>query len=134
MSDINIKPETIKEVVMEQNHGALFHDKKINLDDECLDCIETNINLSVPWYLMASYAYYEEDDPIISDSMYDRLAKKILAHWDEIKHQHKHHLSVDMLEAGSYIGTYPSRVAGGLISLKETYYGKDYVRTHSRST
>ena len=40
---------------------------------------------------MAAYAYYVEDRPILSDSIYDRLAKKMLEYWDIIDHFHKDH-------------------------------------------
>ena len=46
------------------------------LDKDCFDTIDDNINMTVPWYLMASYAYYVEDDPILSDHAYDHMVKK----------------------------------------------------------
>jgi hypothetical protein len=120
---------------MSANLGQFFtEEKRTNLDLECLDCIETNINLAIPWYLMASYAYYKQDDPILTDAAYDRLAKRILEEWDNINHIHKKHLTVDMLKAGCYIGEYPSRVAGGLKTLKEVYHGKNSTGTHSGSS
>lgn len=76
--------------------------------------ITDNPNMLVPFYLMMSYAYYERDDPIVSDSFYDKLARKLLKEYDNIEHYHKHLISKDALEAGSFIGTYPSIVAGGL--------------------
>lgn len=94
---------------------------KENLDKELSDMIDGNINMMVPWYLMAAYAYYEEDDPILSDASFDRLAKRMLEHWDEIKHHHKEYITLDMLHGGTYIGEYPSRVEGGLKSLREVY-------------
>ena len=33
------------------------------LDKHCSDLIDNSINMTVPWYLMAAYAYYVEDDP-----------------------------------------------------------------------
>jgi hypothetical protein len=88
------------------------------LDDHAAEIFAKNINMMVPYYLMASYAYYVEDDPIFSDAFYDNLAKTILAVWDSIEHQHKHILNTDMLEAGSFIGEYPSIVSGALKSLR----------------
>jgi hypothetical protein len=81
--------------------------------------IDANINMTVPYYLMASYAYYVEDDPIFTDAFYDNLAKTILDNWDAITHWHKEHLSKDDLEAGSFLGDYPSIVQGALKSLRE---------------
>ena len=82
--------------------------------------ISRNKHMAVPYYLMASYAYYEQDDPIFSDSYYDELAKFILKNYDTIDHYHKHLISTDDLEAGSYLGTYPGKVIGGLGHLRNT--------------
>ena len=92
-----------------------------NLDKELLDNIDKNINLTVPWYLMACYAYYEEDDPILTDSCFDRLTKRMIEKWEDIKHQHKDKISLDMLNATTYIGKYPSRVKGGLDAVRDAY-------------
>jgi len=90
---------------------------KLLYDAKCLFSI-TNENMLVPWYLMAAYAYYEEDDPIISDSLFDRICKSILDNWDSIQHYHKKYLSKEMLEAGTYIGDYPSIVAGAVRNIR----------------
>ena len=91
---------------------------KMMFDKDCMDLVDDNINTAVPWYLMAAYAYYEEDDPILQDNTFDRLAKKILSAWDTIEHMHKDILNKDMLEAGSFIGEYPSRIKFALQSLR----------------
>ena len=87
-------------------------------DKQCLDNVDENLNLTVPWYLMAAYAYYVEDRPILSDSIFDRLAKIMLESWDAIEHCHKDHLNEDMLEAGTYLGEYPGRVKGAVQALR----------------
>ena len=76
--------------------------------------------MTVPYYLMASYAYYVQDDPIFTDGFYDGLATQILDNWDTITHRHRDVLSKDDLEAGSFLGEYPSIVEGALQSLRET--------------
>lgn len=86
-----------------------------------MDTCDDSINMYVPWYMMAAYAYYVEDDPILEDNVFDMLAKRMLEHWDEIEHPHKKYLSKDMLKAGTFIGEYPSRVKGALASVKDTY-------------
>ena len=88
-------------------------------DEHARQLIEANINMTVPYYLMASYAYYVQDDPIFSDGFYDGLAKKILENWDNITHRHRDVLSKDDLEAGSFLGEYPSIIEGALASLRE---------------
>jgi len=89
------------------------------LDKHVIKVISNNVHMTVPYYLMASYAYYEKDDPILSDDFYDKLAKKILNQWDDIEHYHKHLLSKEVLEAGSYIGKYPTIVSEALKSLRK---------------
>ena len=89
-------------------------------DSHADEIIKNNINMSVPYYLMASYAYYVEDDPIFSDAFYDELAKTILAEWNNITHRHRDVINKDALEAGSFLGEYPSIVEGSLKSLRET--------------
>ena len=69
-------------------------------------------------YMMASYAYYVEDDPIITDAMFDQCAKNILEHWDTLEHPHKHLLSKDMLEAGTYLGKYPEIVKNAVANYR----------------
>lgn len=95
-----------------------------NLDKDCLDSIETNINMCVPWYLMAAYAYYKEDTPILSDSRFDRLARLMLERWDDIEHFHKHLITTKDLEAGTYLGEYPKRVAGAVKQIRSACLGK----------
>ena len=75
-----------------------------------MDTTDRNPNMTVPWYLMTSYAYYVEDNPLVSDGAFDRLAKKMIENWDEIEHFHKDHIKVDDLKAGTFLGEYPTRV------------------------
>lgn len=93
--------------------------KDENLDKECLDIVDSNINMSVPWYLMAAYAYYVEDDPILSDSRFDRLSRTMIEKWDQIEHMHKDHISMDDLQAGTYLGEYPSNVKYAVESVRK---------------
>lgn len=94
------------------------------LDKTCTDIVDDNINMSVPWYIMACYAYYVEDSPILSDAQFDRLAKRMLENWNDIEHFHKEHLNEDMLKATTYLGDYPSRVQGAVEEVRKIYLGK----------
>lgn len=67
-----------------------------------------SMNMLVPYYIMMAYRYYCKDDPLVSDSLFDKTAKCLLKNWDNIDHYHKHYLSKDMLQAGTYIGKYPT--------------------------
>ena len=65
----------------------------------------------VPYYIMASYAYYELDSPFISDSLYDMMAKMFLEYYHLIEHRHKNMVTKDMLVAGSFFcDSYPEIV------------------------
>ena len=90
-----------------------------NLDAYAANIFDRNINLMVPYYLMAAYAYYKDDEPIFSDAFFDNLAKTMLARWDDIEHFHKELINKEDLVAGTYLGKYPERIKGGLRSLRE---------------
>jgi|TARA_B110000908_G_scaffold172593_1_gene241095 NAD-dependent DNA ligase len=73
--------------------------------------------------LILSYAYYIEDESLVSDSEYDALCIRLLDKFDEIEHHHKHLISKDDLEAGTGFALarrdYPSIVIGAAQHLKE---------------
>ena len=65
----------------------------------------------VPYYLMYSYAYYKENESLISDTEYDDICKQIIEKWDNITHWHKSLLTLDALKAGTgYDIEHPNRV------------------------
>lgn len=76
--------------------------------------VTSNPNMLVPLYLMMCYAYYVEDNPIVSDGFFDKFAKKLLKEYDGITHHHKYLIDKDDLEAGSFLGSYPLIVEGAL--------------------
>ena len=91
----------------------------MNLDNYATQIFDDNKNMMVPWYLMASYAYYKEDDPILSDALFDDMGKKLLENWDNITHLHKEYITKDELVAGSFLGKYPSRIPDSLRELRK---------------
>ena len=96
---------------------ALPRQKK-NWDQDAALLFMENLNMMVPYYLMASYAYYKEDDPIFSDAFFDNMSKTMLERWDDITHYHKEYINKGDLEAGTFLGDYPTRVEGALRSLR----------------
>ena len=88
------------------------------LDDYAAEIFADNINMMVPWYLMAAYAYYKQDEPILTDAFFDAMGKTMLERWDDINHRHKHLITVNDLEAGTYLGEYPSIIEGALEDVK----------------
>lgn len=90
-------------------------DDTIYHDGYALSLIEGNRNLLVPWYLMASYMYYCQDRPIITDALFDSICKRLDAEWDDIDHWHKVHVDRGSLSAGTCLkleSDYPDRVKG----------------------
>ena len=63
----------------------------------------------VALYMMASYAYYYGDDPIMTDEAFDALAVHLLKNYDMYK-SHPHCPTEDDLRAGTYLGQYPTIV------------------------
>jgi len=91
--------------------------QEYTIDKMCSDSIE-NINMLVPWYLLAAYAYYVEDDPIVSDRTFDLMGKRMLDKWDKIEHMHKSHITESDLEAGTFLGEYPTRIESAVSELR----------------
>ena len=92
----------------------------MNFDTKCLEITSKNPNMLVPWYLMAAWAYYKDDNPILSDAVFDELAKTMHKKWEEIEHFHKHLITRMDLIAGNYLGEYPSRIEGAVQELRKT--------------
>lgn len=91
------------------------------MDNEFISRIENNINMIVPLYLVAAYAYYIKDDPLISDAVYDLMATTFLEYYDVIEHRHKYLVDKDALAAGTcLIKEYPLIVDGAYASLRES--------------
>jgi len=82
------------------------------------EAIDVNPNMIVPFYLMCAYAYYEKDEPIASDAFFDNLAKVYLEKYDELTHRHRDVVSKEDLEAGTFMGKYPSIVEGAVEDFK----------------
>ncbi len=82
--------------------------------------ITHNVNMLVPWYLMASFAYYQLDTPVLTDGLFDDLCKQLDAAWDRITHRHKALIEREALAAGTCLlarENYPAIVAGAVANL-----------------
>lgn len=91
------------------------------LDNECTIRIQKDPNMLVPWYLMSAYAYYVEDNPILTDGLFDEMSKRLLKEYEAITHFHKEFISKDQLMAGTFLGKYPSRVKGALEHARQKF-------------
>jgi len=79
-----------------------------------------NKNLTVPWYIMAAYAYYVQDNPLLTDYAFDNLAKTMIKHWPEITHRHKYFITLDELRAGTLLRRdFPSIIPGAVEKVRQ---------------
>lgn len=82
--------------------------------------IAGDINRLVPHYLIACHAYYVDDEPLITDRLFDDITKRLIAAYPDITHRHKDLISLDDLKAGTgYALTYPSIVKGAVRDMRE---------------
>lgn len=97
------------------------------LDRMCLHVLSTGPNGAISWWLMASYLYYVHDIALLSDGLYDEMAKAMLEAWDELEHPHKHLITTDDLKAGSLFrlkgADYPNMVKGAASQLVKNHMG-----------
>lgn len=107
--------------LFDDNEIAPFRDENGLFDGYMYEIIHWNVNMSIPWFLMAAYGYYEVDDNILSDAAYDALAKFIVKEWNHIEHRHKHLIDVESLKKTSSIFdvVYPGMVKGAYKELKK---------------
>lgn len=73
-----------------------------------------NPNTAIPYFLMASYLYYQKDISMFSDVRFDALCKWMESHWHLLTHQHKHLITLEDLRAGTGFGIkeYPGMAIG----------------------
>ncbi len=92
----------------------------MTFDHSCDWITRDNPNMLVPWWLMACYAYYVEDEPILSDAAFDKLCSRLKALWDTVDHFHKGLIDGDALQTGGYLKKedYPARIVGAVAALK----------------
>lgn len=72
-----------------------------NANALCARLVSAKPNLAVPWFILASYAYYQQDDPIISDDMFDWLVVMLKHYWPNLTHPHRDRITLEDLETGS---------------------------------
>ncbi len=86
--------------------------------EACKEACPVGVN-PISWYLMCAYSYYVEDESMTDDFTFDRLCKLLLEHFDGLPdHPHKHLLTKDNLQAGTYLGEYPEMLKGAVSHYK----------------
>ena len=83
---------------------------------------EENENMLIPYYLMLSYLYNEQNVSLIDDAEFDKLCKTLLEKLDNLNHMHKHLVSKESLTAGTgYDIKYTNLIKDSAIKLKEVW-------------
>ncbi len=75
--------------------------EEMPLDGKLKALVRRNINLGVPIYLSAAWAYYHMDKNFMSDTASDWMARELLKAWPTVAHRHKHLITEDELAAGT---------------------------------
>jgi hypothetical protein len=57
-------------------------------DEMCLIAVASSYNMLVPWFLMASFAYYHRDITLISDELFKQICDELWKRWASIEHPH----------------------------------------------
>lgn len=73
----------------------------IKIKDKTYTVESLSLGRCLQCFLMCAYQYYHRYTSLISDSDFDALGKRLLAHWDDFEHMHKHLVSLDDLRAGT---------------------------------
>ena len=74
------------------------------LDTQAREDYKKNPASAFAYILMASYLYYHcpDEDPILSDTTYDKMCKFLLDNYNKLEHKHaKQWMKEDDLKAGS---------------------------------
>lgn len=91
-----------------------------NLDALCQGIVSRNPAMLVPWFLMASWAYYQCDAPLLTDGAFDVLCRMLAENWHAIEHRHKPLIDRAWLIAGTCAlarDRYPATVKGAAAHL-----------------
>lgn len=81
-------------------------------DEYVKELLETNLNVSVSWWLICSFAYYRLDTSLISDGLFDYINNLISDNYSSIEHVNKDLVTPERLSVGSGydIVNFPQRV------------------------
>lgn len=92
-------------------------------DRKAMDAIGRSRNMLIPWYLIAAYAYYVLDTPVLADATFDEICRMLDDEWDDLEHMHKAWVSRGDLSAGTRMSTaYPSLAKASACALAGVPY------------
>ena len=75
------------------------------------DVANMSPNQLVSWFMIGCYAYYVLHKNVMSDTTFDYLVQRLKKEYDNSDHQHKIHITEDMLNSSTgYDIVYPNIV------------------------
>lgn len=98
---------------------------KDSLSYACLQIVDDDINLVIPWYIMAMYAQDELGETLVDEKVLDKLRRRMLEYWNKIEHRYKEFLSLQDVRDGNRLPDYPMHTFTSVKVLWESYYGKE---------
>jgi len=100
----------------------MTHDRRVE------EFLKKGPNLLVPWYLILSYAYYFLDVSLVSDGLYDRICKDLMAALDafDIDHRHMGLCDMEALAAGTAFHLKKTDYPGMAVSCAEEFASGRY--------
>ena len=100
-------------------------DPKDNLSYACLQIVDDDMNLIIPWYIMSMYAKDELGETLLDEKVLDKLRNRMLQYWDKIEHRYKSFISLEDVREGNKLEDYPTYTFSSVKVLWESYYGKE---------
>lgn len=92
-------------------------------EKKAMKAIGKSRNMLIPWYLIAAYAYYVLDAPVLTDATFDAICIMLDEEWDDLEHMHKIYVSRGDLAAGTRMSTlYPSMAKASACALAGVPY------------
>lgn len=84
--------------------------------------IDTDKNRLIPWYIMANLAF-NNNDPILSDAIYNRMVGRIFNEFDELEHELKIQcIAISVMERKVSIAFIPESFTNKLKLLRMVKY------------
>lgn len=92
-------------------------------EKKAMKAIGKSRNMLIPWYLIAAYAYYVLDEPVLTDATFDAICIMLDEEWDDLEHMHKIYVSRGDLAAGTRMSAlYPSMAKASACALAGVPY------------
>lgn len=96
--------------------------------------VNENAQMLVPWILLASYGYYQQERPLVSDELYDEWCRRLHRTWWRVSHRHKELIARGETTCHVILSEeqYPSIVVGAYFELQRRGQSEPSTRRRRR--